>query len=94
MGAHSNYITVDGDFATALWFIALMITIVTLVMIVKAVKTIIEIVKSAKTEEKEVTITSDSSKDNFFYNRIEEDIASLDISLSDEAKNLISTYRD
>lgn len=93
MGAHSNYITVDGDFATALWFIALMITIVTLVMIVKAVKTIIEIVKTAKKEEKEA-IASDSSKDNFFYNRIEEDIANSDIQLSDEAKNLISTYRD
>ena len=94
MGAHSNYITVDGDFATALWLFALIITIVTLVMIVKAVKTIIEIVKSAKTEEREVVITSDSSKDNFFYNRIEEDIANSDIQLSDEAKNLLSTYRD
>ena len=92
MGAHSNYISIDGDFATALWLFALVITIVTLVMIVKAVKTIIEIIKSQK-EEKEA-IASDSSKDNFFYNRIEEDIANSDIQLSDEAKNLISTYRD
>lgn len=95
MGAHSNYISVDGDFATALWFIALVITVITLAMIVKVVKTIIEIVKTTKlkTEEKEA-ITSDSSKENFSYNLIEEDIASLNIPLSDEASKLISTYRD
>ena len=93
MGTHSNYITVEGDWTTALWIIALIITIVTLVMIIKAVKTIVEIMKSQK-EESEVITTSNSSKENFFYNCIEEDIANSDIQLSNKAKNLISTYRD
>lgn len=74
--------------------IALVIIIITLVMVVKAVLTVIEIVKTTKHEETEDPGTSDSSKNNFFYNLIEEDISNLDISLSDEAKHLISTYRN
>jgi hypothetical protein len=74
--------------------IALVIIIITLVMVVKAVLTVIEIVKTTKHEETEEITTSDSFKDNFFDNVIKEDIAHLDISLSDAAKNLISTYRN
>jgi hypothetical protein len=78
--------------------ITLVITIITLVMIVKVVLTVIKIAKTTKTQEeekKEITITSSSSfKKHFLYNLIEEDVASLDIQLSDEAKKLISTYRD
>lgn len=75
--------------------IALGITIITLAMIIKVVLTVIEIVKTAKIQkEKIITSSSSSSKENFSYNLIEEDIASLNIQLSNEAKKLLSTYRD
>lgn len=77
--------------------IALVITIITLAMIVKVVLTVIEIVKTAKIQKEKIitsSSSSSSSKENFSYNLIEEDIASLNIPLSDEASKLISTYRD
>lgn len=74
--------------------IALVVTVITLAMIVKVVLTVIEIVKTAKIQKEITTYSSSSSKENFSYNLIEEDIASLNIQLSNEAKKLLSTYRD
>lgn len=78
--------------------IALMITVITLAMIIRVVLTVIEIVKTAKiqSEEKEeiTTSSSDSFRNSFYYNSIEEDVISLDVPLSNEARRLISTYRD
>lgn len=108
MGAHSNYISVESDAKTVMYLILIAIIGAVLYYTFNLVKGLIKrhYYKQFKAEQynadlyKQIKARKErayqNTVNNFFYNRIEEDIEEIsDVSKasSKQAKNLISLYQ-
>jgi hypothetical protein len=109
MGAHSNYISVESDAKTVMYLIIAAIIGTILYFAFKLIKGLIKrhYYKQFKVEQyridqyKQIKARKErayqNTVNNFFYNRIEEDIEEIsDVSKasSKQAKNLISLYHE
>ena len=107
MGAHSNYISVESDFNTAIFIFISIIIGVILYYTFKIITCIIKrhYYKQFRTEQRRVEQykkikaqkerTYQNAINNFFCNRIDEDIDEMPINtLSDSSNKLIKLYKD
>ena len=105
MGAHSNYVSVESDFYTAIFIFVSILLLIGVCFAFKIIQCLIKrhYYKQFRTEQRNVEQykqisarkerTYQNTLNNFFYNRIEEDIDNMpDKKPSGKAKKLINLY--
>lgn len=108
MGAHSNYATVEGDFAMVVFIITIAIVTALVVVLFKFLTAVIKnhYYKQFKAQQhirnkrqQEIVNASRAYQrtlNNFYRNRIEEDMdetVSQTLNLNDSSPNLVDAYR-
>ena len=107
MGAHSNYVSVESDFTTFIYLILSILVLTIAYFAFKLIKSLIKrhYYKQFRTEQhnveqyKQIKARKErayqNTINNFFYNRIQEDIeeiSGISKSSSKQSKDLISLY--
>ena len=101
MGAHSNYLTLEGDFVTAIAFFVLIVIAILVIAIIEKHNNAVQQRNDKQKKQRKANairkeIAHQKALNNFYRNCVEDEmdeITSQPFELDDSAQNLINAYR-